>query len=125
MGLALRWSYRIAVQPQTPLYPFPPALISVVLLGAWQVLPGGGEGVPIPTGFPAHCISVGTAGPGRWLQGRGAAEAAAERVEGSTRRTYAALVAELLPALIALLQIVSISRASSHNLYSTVEQCLY
>ena len=54
-----------------------------------------------------------------------AAEAAAERVEGSTRRTYAALVAELLPALIALLQIVSISRASSHNLYSTVEQCLY
>jgi len=58
-----------------------------------------------------------------------AAEAAAERVEGSTRRRYAELETELslrLPSLpVALLRIVSISRASSHNLYLLVEQCLW
>ena len=133
MGLALRWSYRIAAQPQTPLYPFPPALISVVLLGAWQFLPGEGEGVPTPTGFPAHCISVATAGPGRWLQGEGGRDSGRGCGRMSERKYTPQLVPQLspsllpalLPALIALLRIVSISRAFIHNLYLLVEQCLW
>ena len=85
----------------------------------------GGGGYPCPDWLLNTLHKCGH----RWLlsfdRGGGAAEAAATRVEGSARRTCAALVAELAqPDLPTLLQIVKISRASPHNLYQHVEQSL-
>ena len=89
---------------------------------------GGGRGHPCPD-WPLNTLTkCGQPWPLSLGSGRGAAEPAAARVEGSTRRTCGRACGRAEPSAVpdplALLRIVSISRASPQNLCGPAEQSL-